>query len=152
AEGGFVSRPAREISMHAWTAHRRIITGLCAAILGIAALGISGVVRLIGIEDRARLIATDSMPGLKYTTQIELYTYQNSVLIQRHILTNDASEKQRLEEEIRQLAERAGKLLEQYGDTTFSDVERPLYQSVMAARPGYLAAVEKVLQLSRAAA
>jgi hypothetical protein len=73
--------------MKMWTAHRRIVVGLCAAILGIAALGGSGFFRLMGIEDRARLIAADSIPGLNYTTQIELYTYEKSVLIQRHILT-----------------------------------------------------------------
>jgi signal transduction histidine kinase len=138
--------------MKAWTAHRRIIVGLCAAILGIAALGISGILRLIGIEDRARLIATDSMPGLNYTIQIELYTYQKSVLIQRHILTNDPVEKRRLEDEIAAVSERAAKLLDQYGKTTFSEVERPLYENVMAVRPGYLSAVENVLQLSRSTA
>jgi signal transduction histidine kinase len=138
--------------MKAWTVHRRIVVGLCAAILAIAALGVSGIMRLVGIESRARLIVTDSMPGLNYTTQIELYTHQKSVLIQRHILANDPAEKRRLEEEIRVVSARAAKALEQYGKTPFSDVERPLYENVMAVRPGYLAAVDKVLRLSREAA
>jgi signal transduction histidine kinase len=136
--------------MKAWTAHRRIVVGLCAAIAGIAALGVSGIVRLGAIEDHARLIATDSMPGLNYTTQVELNTHLMSVLIQRHILAASPTEKERLEQEVTVLAERSAKLLEQYGKTPFSDVEAPLYQNVMAARPGYLAAVDNVLRLSRA--
>jgi len=135
--------------MKAWTVHRRIVIGLSAAILGIAALGVSGVLRLVGIEGLARLIATDSMPGLNYTTQIELYTHQKSVLIQRHILANDPAEKRRLEEEIEVVSAKATALLDEYGKTPFSDVERPLYENVMAVRPAYLAAVERVLRLSR---
>jgi hypothetical protein len=50
--------------MKKWTAHQRIVVGLTAAILGIVALGVSAIVRLINIEDLSRLIATDSMPGL----------------------------------------------------------------------------------------
>jgi signal transduction histidine kinase len=138
--------------MKAWTVRRRIVVGLCTAILGIAALGVSGVLRLMAIEGRARLIATDSMPGLNYTTQIELYTHQKSELIQRHILSNDRTEKLHLEQEIEVVSDKAAKLLEDYGRTPFSDVERPLYENVIAVRPGYLAAVEKVLRLSREAA
>jgi signal transduction histidine kinase len=135
--------------MQAWTAHRRIVLGVSAAIIGIAALGVSGIVGLRGIEDYARLIATDSMPGLNYTTQIELYTYSKSLLIQRHILATDPAEKHRLEAEIQTVTDKAVQLLEQYGRTPFSKVERPLYEQVMAARPGYLAAVDNVLRLSR---
>jgi signal transduction histidine kinase len=139
------SRPG----MKKWTAHRRIVAGLSAAILGIVALGVSGVVRLTGIESLAKLIATDSMPGLNFTTQIELYTYQKSILIQRHILTNDQAEKRRIESEIQAITVKTDNLLEGYRRTPFGDIERPLFNRVIATRPPYLAAVEKVLQSSR---
>ena len=83
-----------------WTAHQRIVVGLTAAVLGIVALGVSAIVRLNGIEVLSKLIATDSMPGLNYTTQIELLTYGETILIQNHILTNDPAEKHRIELEI----------------------------------------------------
>jgi signal transduction histidine kinase len=135
--------------MKKWTAHRRIVVGLSAAILGIVALGVSAIVRLTGIEDLSRLIATDSMPGLSYTTQIELLTYRKSILVERHIVTNDPAEKRRLESEIQAITEEASKLLEGYRNTPFGDIERPLFNRVVATRPPYLAAVDKVLQLSR---
>src|SRR5450432_1443521 len=137
--------------MKHWTAHRRIVVGLSAAILGIVALGVSAVVRLTGIEDRARLIATDSMPGLSYASQIEVYTYQKSLLVQKHILTNDQMEKHRLDAQIHFIAADSDRLLEQYRNTPFGDIERPLFNQVVATRTPYLAAVEKVLRLSRAA-
>jgi signal transduction histidine kinase len=135
--------------MKKWSAHRRIVVGLTAAILGIVALGVSAVVRLTGIEDLSRLIATDSMPGLSYTTQIELLTYQKSILIERHIVTNDPAEKRRIEAELQAKTAEATELLEGYRNTPFGDVERPLFNRVVATRPPYLAAVEKVLRLSR---
>src|SRR5450432_1159544 len=135
--------------MKHWTAHRRIVVGLSAAILGIVALGVSAVVRLTGIEDRARLIATDSMPGLSYASQIEVYTYQKSLLVQKHILTNDQMEKHRLDARIHFIAADSDRLLEQYRNTPFGDIERPLFNQVVATRTPYLAAVEKVLRLSR---
>src|SRR5438270_2928059 len=109
------------------SAHRRIVVGLSVAILGIVALGVSATVRLTSIEDRARLITSDSMAGLSYTTKIELYTYQQSVLIQRHILTNDQAEKRRIESEIQSIALIAANLLEGYRNTPFGDIERPLF-------------------------
>lgn len=135
--------------MKKWSAHRRIVVGLTAAILGIVALGVSAVVRLTGIEDLSRLIAKDSMPGLSYTTQIELLTYRKSILVERHIVTNEPAEKRRLEAEIESITTEASGLLEGYRNTPFGDIERPLFNRVVATRPPYLAAVEKVLRLSR---
>jgi signal transduction histidine kinase len=131
------------------TAHRRIIVGLSAAVLGIVALGVSAIVRLTGIEAGARLIATDSMPGLNYTTQIELYTHLKSALIQRHILTNDPAEKRELEAQIQNITVNSDKQLELYRNTPFGDIERPLFNRVIATRPPYVEAVETVLRLSR---
>jgi signal transduction histidine kinase len=131
------------------TAYQRIVVGLCAAVLGIVTLGMSGILRLTGIEDRARLIATDSMPGLSYTTQIELYTYRKSLLIQQHIVSNDPAEKRRIEAQIESITANTATLLERYRTTPFGDIERPLFNQVIATRPPYLAAVEQVLRLSR---
>jgi signal transduction histidine kinase len=137
--------------MKKWTAHRRIIVGLTVAILGILGLGVSAFLRLVGIEDRARLIATDSMAGLSFTTQIELYTYQQSILIQKHILSGDPAEKRRIEAEIQALTVKADGLMERYRNTPFGDVERPLFNQVSATRAPYLAAVQKLLRLSEGA-
>jgi signal transduction histidine kinase len=135
--------------MKKWTSHQRIVVGLTAAVLGIVALGVSAVVRLTGIEDLSVLIATDSMPGLSYASQIELNTYQKSLLIQKHILTNDPVEKRRIETQIDALASNSDGLLERYRNTPFGDIERPLFNQVVATRTPYLAAVEKVLRSSR---
>jgi signal transduction histidine kinase len=89
------------------------------------------------------------MPGLSYTTQIELLTYRKSILVERHIVTNDLAEKRRLESEIATITKEASALLEGYRITPFGDIERPLFNRVVATRPPYLAAVEKALQLSR---
>jgi signal transduction histidine kinase len=137
--------------MKKWTAHERIVVGLTVAVLGIMVLGVSAIARLSGIEAHARLIATDSTPGLNYTNQIELATYQKSILIQRHILTNDQAEKRRLESQIESLAAKATSLIERYRNTPFGDIERPLFNRVIATRPPYLAAVQGVLRLSREA-
>ena len=139
----------RILWMKKWTAHRRIVVGLSAAILGIVALGVSAIVRLTGIEDHSRLIATDSMPGLSYTTQIELLTYRKSLLIQKHILANDLAEKRSIEWQIESITAEASHLLAGYTITPFGDIERPLFNKVVATRPPYLAAVEKVLRLSQ---
>jgi signal transduction histidine kinase len=136
--------------MKNWTVHRRIVVGLSAAVLGIVALGVSAIARLTGIEDHSRLIATDSMPGLSYTTRIELLTYQEELLIQRHILANDLAEKRQIESQIQSLTEKASELMEGYRITPFGDIERPLFNHVVATRPLFLAAVEEVLRLSRA--
>src|SRR5471030_176545 len=139
----------RILWMKKWTAHRRIVVGLSAAILGIVALGVSAIVRLTGIEDHSRLIATDSMPGLSYTSQIELLTYRKSLLIQKHILANDLAEKRSIEWQIESITAEASHLLAGYTITPFGDIERPLFNKVVATRPPYLAAVEKVLRLSQ---
>jgi signal transduction histidine kinase len=131
------------------TAHRRIIVGLTAAVLGIVAVGVSAIVRLTGIESGARLIATDSMPGLTYASQIERFTNQKSILIQRHILTNDPAEKRQLEAEIQAMTVKSDTQLELYRNTPFGDVERPLFNRVIATRTPYLDAVATVLRLSR---
>ncbi len=135
--------------MKNWTAHRRIVLGLTVAVLGIVALGVAAFVRLTGIEDLARLIATDSTPGLSYTTRIELFTYRKNLLIQRHILTTNLAEKRRIESEIQNITASASKLLELYRNTPFGDIERPLFNRVVATRPPYLAAVEQTLRMSR---
>src|SRR5471030_14361 len=139
----------RILWMKKWTAHRRIVVGLSAAILGIVALGVSAIVRLTGIEDHSRLIATDSMPGLSYTSQIELLTYRKSLLIQKHILANDLAEKRSIEWQIESITEEATHLLAGYTITPFGDIDRPSFNKVVPTRPPYLAAVEKVLRLSQ---
>jgi signal transduction histidine kinase len=130
-------------------AHRRIVIGFSVVMVAIAVLGTSGIVRLSHIEGLAGLIATDSMRGLTYTSQIEFYTYQESLLIQRHILATEPAEKRRLESEIAGIDESAARLLELYRNTPFGDAERPIFNQVMATRPGFLRAVDKVLRLSR---
>jgi len=132
--------------MKNWSPRQRVVIGSAAVILTVVALGVFAFVRLNAIGGEARLIATDSVPGLTMSTQLEMLALSKSILIEKQSLDRGDQQSQiRLNSEIQANTAQADALLKQFEQSITTDVERRLFGRVRATRRTYLEAVRETL-------
>ncbi len=134
------------------TVRSRIILGFSAVILIIAGLTGLAYRSLLHIQDETGAMATDSLPGLGFMTQIETAAVEDYSLVQKHVLSEDRQQEQALESQLQTSESKIDDVLKQYEPTINDATDRDLYNQLLQARAQYLTAQNNVIKVSQTAA
>ncbi len=134
--------------MKNWKIGTRIAAGFAAVILIAAALGTFAFSRVNVINQSAKSIATDSLPGLYTIGQIQNSSTLNRGLVLEHILAGDRDAKARAQTKIEDLRNQITRQLNEYEKTISSSKDRELFETVKSTRANFVGALEDVLRLS----
>ena len=131
------------------TLGKRILMGFGAVVLLTAGLGAFSYTRIAVIDTHARDIATNSLPQQALTSAIESRTMRACAYILEHVVFEDAKDMQRVEEGLRTLTDECTKFYKDLETLCVTPEQKTLLQNALSARPGYAAARDKILALSR---
>jgi methyl-accepting chemotaxis protein len=136
--------------MNNWTVGKRISVGF-AVVIGITAiLGVFSYNRLVGIQEDAKAIVTDALPGVYNISQIESKVKENYVTMLSHVLTTNENEMRSYEAAVASSSAEITKLIEEYEKSITRPKDRELFELLKSARPAYVSALDESLKLSSA--
>lgn len=135
--------------MNTWTIRKRIAGGFAAITLITIVLGAFGYRLLVPIDEHARFLATDAMPGTIAILKIETGVRVNCILVRAHVY-GPAEEKPSLETMVRQNAERITKIAGDYEKTITTERDRALFAEFKQRRADYVSAFNRTLSASNA--
>jgi glycosyltransferase involved in cell wall biosynthesis len=115
-------------------------------LLLVAALGFSS---LTALKREARLIVTDTLPGLAYAGEANAYLADSTRTLLL-IVTKDGEKRAKLHEEINSLSGRTSDYLERYKASILSEDERSIYRAVVEARAEYFVVRDRILSMAEA--
>ena len=121
-------------------------------VLGItAALGAFALFRLILIDQQAKRISADALPGLAMSAEISDLSRAAYAAIFEHIIEDEAAELQRIDDRLEAISKEATAVWARYEKTIVQPKERELYELTQPLRRAFLDTKDKdVLPLSRA--
>jgi methyl-accepting chemotaxis protein len=128
---------------------KRILLGFGVTILLTGGLGIFNYSRIAAIDTQARQIASISLPQQELSSSAESNTMRACAFVLEHIVFDDPKDMTRVEQS---LAELTGNVTKTYNDlqtVCVTPEQKRLLQNALDARPGYAAARDKILALSR---
>ena len=67
--------------MKNWTIGKRIISGFVLVLIIVAVLGVFNLSRLVAIDSRINLLATDSVPGLQLVNAMNAIALENDGIV-----------------------------------------------------------------------
>ena len=136
--------------MSQWTIAKRLIAGFSAVILVTLLLGGFAFTRLLTIDNDARRIVGDALPGVTAILQMSVNTRENRALMLEHILAETPAAKAAIEATIGERAEADNKTAKVYEDTITLDEDRALFARILEAQKELRAVREnELLPLSR---
>jgi methyl-accepting chemotaxis protein len=136
--------------MKNWKIGKRISAGFGAVIIVALGMGIFAYTRVAAIDQSARRIATESLPGSYLAGQIQNNLRQSAVLMFDHVVSTDKSEMARYEADIEDLRSKNANLLNEYEKTITTDKDRELLAAAKDARTPFVTCLQEVLKLSSA--
>ena len=136
--------------MSQWTIAKRLIAGFSAVILVTLLLGGFAFTRLLTIDNDARRIVGDALPGVTAILQMSVNTRENRALMLEHILAETPAAKAAIEATIGERAEANNKTAKAYEATITLDEDRALFARILEAQKELRAVREnELLPLSR---
>ena len=120
--------------MSQWTIAKRLIAGFSAVILVTLLLGGFAFTRLLTIDNDARRIVGDALPGVTAILQMSVNTRENRALMLEHILAQTPAEKSAIEARIGERAEDNNKTAKAYEATITLDEDRVLFGRILEAQ------------------
>jgi methyl-accepting chemotaxis protein len=130
------------------TIGKRITFGI-ALLIGITvALGITCYLRLANVARDGVEIAQIRLPSTYESGQIEATAQRNVALTLRHILAENAKEREELDRTMKELKLEIDKSLATYESLIVSDENRRLFNNAVDVRKDWLAAKSEVIALS----
>jgi methyl-accepting chemotaxis protein len=129
-------------------AHRLALGfGLLIALSAIAA--VIFVATLRGIKREVATIAVDTLPGLNLVNRVQKDALLYRILTDRHVLSDDDSEKRDLDTQSDELAQAIVKQLKEYEPLIGNEEERTLVARIEPALEAFRAANQRTRALSR---
>ena len=130
--------------------HRAVsFKGAMASLVFLLLVAALGVLTLIALKGEARLIVTDTLPGLSYAGEANAYLADSTRTL-LFIVTKEAETRAKLHKEISALSGRTSDYLERYMASILSEDERSKYMAVVGARAEYFVVRNRVLALAEA--
>jgi len=123
--------------------------GAVASLVFLLLVAALGILSLTALKDEARLIVTDTLPGLSYAGEANAYLADSTRTL-LFIVTKDEEKRVKLHEEISALSGRTSSYLEKYKASILSEDERSRYMAVVVARAEYFAVRNRILLLAEA--
>jgi methyl-accepting chemotaxis protein len=128
---------------------KRILIGFGITILLTAGLGIFNYSQIAAINTHAQQIASISLPQQNLSSSVESNTMRACAFILEHIVFDDPKDMQRVEQSLRDLTDNVTKSYNDLQPLCVTPEQKKLLQNALDARPGYAAARDKILALSR---
>ncbi len=135
--------------MNNWKIGTRIAAGFTAITVIVMSLGLFAYTQLGAIDQSAKRITDDSLPGVFFIGQIKSQTIQRYLVLQQLLNASSPRETAQLEAQSLQLQATISELVTNYEKTIHLEKDRQLFELMKAARAPYL---EKVREASQAAA
>ncbi|MBY0506186.1 MAG: methyl-accepting chemotaxis protein [Bryobacteraceae bacterium] len=134
------------MNLNNWKIGTRIAAGFGAVNLIAVALGVYAYGQLGVIDQSAKRITEDSLPGVYYMGQLKSTVLQRFSYLQSMLMVTDPGEAQALRAEVDRLKVQSAVLIEDYEKTIHLDRDRQLFVALKAARAPYLDAVGEALE------
>ena len=134
--------------MKNWTVRQRIIWSFGAVIALMIGMGVFAFNRLATIEQETAGLQKDSMPGLYYSNQIMIDWFKTFSLAERHVLSPDRMEKQKVEALLETQRIRMDDVIKAYELTIVTAKDRQLFETFKTLRAPYARLQEEVVRLS----
>jgi methyl-accepting chemotaxis protein len=119
--------------MRNWTIGRRIVVGFSIVTAIVLLLGVFAYDKLITISSEITTIATDSLPGLSISAQIEAEAHRRFELVLEHVIASTPSAMAELETRIKESDAKIDVLMVQYEATIFTTQDRENFARIKPA-------------------
>jgi methyl-accepting chemotaxis protein WspA len=133
--------------MKKWTLRARIALSFAVILALMMVMAVVAYTHLVRIEQLTSDIKTDSLPGLKYGSQILVDRLANYSLTEQYALQTDVATKQRLQAAILTSRGYTATLFTEYGTTIRTPEDRDLFASFKSAHELYVAAQDELLAI-----
>lgn len=131
--------------MSNWTIRHRLIAGMGIILSVTVAIGGLSLLRLRHVATAEEQLATDSLPGLLYSTEVALLWHADYALVEAYTASPDAQAKERMKIELGSQRLKLDEALARYQTTVFQSENRRLLDNVQALLPAYLQTRQDVL-------
>jgi methyl-accepting chemotaxis protein len=131
------------------TIRKKLLWSFSSIILIILILGV-GVIKILGIvNDQSTIIATNSLPCVFYTSNLNTLTSDFRVAELSHIIATSPKEMKRQEKAMTRIKEEIEKMKKAYEPLILTQVEKENWQGFLQKWELYIEANEEVVELSR---
>ena len=134
--------------MKHWTIRLRIIGSFTLVLLLMTVMGVVAYTRLENVQYETTQVQNDTVPGLKYSSDLQSTVWENYALTETHILQTDKSTMESLEDQLRTNLNKQDEELRLYEGTIKETQDREYFDSLTKFRNSYLVAQHDVLKLS----
>lgn len=121
----------------------------CTSLVVLTLAGTFGYFSLSRLKHNARLIVNDTLPGLSYAGEVNLYLAEAARTL-LFIVTEDSNQRQALRQEISSFSTRTTSWLERYATQVDSVEDRTNFDTLTQERQAYIKIREQVLELAYA--
>ena len=129
------------------TIGKRIALGTSFLCVIIVIISVFASVCLRRLNTVSTAIVSDSLPGVVYAAQINLFHNQNQIRCRQLLTVKSPAVRETLRAEMKATSAAAGEALKAYEATIITEEDRQLFAKVNAARDEYRGLREKFLQL-----
>ena len=134
--------------MKHWTIRSRIIGSFVVVLVLMLVMGIIAFTRLEKVRIETVSVETDTVPGLKLSSDIMAELWANYALIEAHVLQTDRAAMERLEGQLKANLTKQDEDLGLYEGTINEPEDRENFNRFKTLRESYLRAQQEVLKLS----
>jgi len=133
-----------------WTLRQRILASFALIITIMLVMVVMAYSHLLSIEQREKELQADPLPGLYYSAMIRNTALQSFVLTQQLVALNtDQNDNAALLEQIHELEERLGELMDKYEKSIFREDDRTAFTAFKEHLTEYGELQAEVLELSK---
>ena len=111
-------------------------------------MGVVAYTRLENVQYETTQVQTDTVPGLKYSSDFQSAIWESYALTEAHILQKDRGTMERLEEQLKTNLNKQDEELKLYEGTVKESKDRGYFDNLTKLRNSYLRAQQDVLKLS----
>jgi len=131
-----------------WTIRRRIIGSFTLVLAMMLVMGVIAYTRLENVKFETVQVQIDTVPGLKYSSDLQAQIFENYALIEAHVLQTDKGTMQRLEEQVDANLNKQKEELKLYETTVNESQDREKFDILTKSRDSYLRSEQEILKLS----
>ena len=125
----------------------RIIASFAVVLALMGTMAAVAYTRLTNIEQQAKRLENDSLPGLNYSNQLVTGRVAEYSLIEAFALQSEMASRQKLQEAVLASRARLDALVTEYARTIFTPADQELFETYKNAQNRYLRAQDELLKL-----
>ncbi|MCQ8129137.1 HAMP domain-containing methyl-accepting chemotaxis protein [Methylomonas rivi] len=130
------------------TVAQKMTTLVATAVIGLVALAWQGQSKMQDVYDKTNFTNINCVPGILMLSRATESLGRLRIRMYRHVLSDDAASKAKVEESLRQSRDIVDKSLKDYESTIFDEKDRQLWQDNIDSFNAYLKGVDQILAYS----